>query len=112
LMLGVNQDVNSTMNMVIVSSMIGAGGLGTDVLLALRALKVGTALEAGASIVLIAITFDPPSKAIASQKPTVRLLGQGFWQRNPWFLAALAALILLTLLSMVVPDLAPLRKPI
>ena len=29
------------LNMVIISSMIGAGGLGYDVLLALRALKVG-----------------------------------------------------------------------
>src|SRR6185312_15358863 len=51
LMLGVNQSVNSTMNMVIISSMIGAGGLGFDVLMALRALKIGAALEAGVSIV-------------------------------------------------------------
>ena len=110
LMLGINQHVNSTMNMVIISSMIGAGGLGTDVLLALRALKVGTALEAGASIVLIAITFDRLIKAVASQKPTVRLPGETFWQRNPFFLAAFAALVLFTLLSMAVPELARLPK--
>jgi len=110
LMLGVNQNVNSTMNMLIVASMIGAGGLGFDVLLALRALKVGTALEAGASIVLIAITFDRLIKAIASQKPTVRLPGEGFWQRNPWVVAALASLVLCTLLSLAVPELARLPK--
>ena len=110
LMLGINQHVNSTMNMVIISSMIGAGGLGTDVLLALRALKVGTALEAGASIVLIAITFDRLIKAIASQKPAMRLPGETFWQRNPFFLAAFAALVLFTLLSMAVPELARLPK--
>jgi glycine betaine/proline transport system permease protein len=110
LMLGVNQDVNATMNMVIVSSMIGAGGLGTDVLLALRALKIGAALEAGASIVLIAITFDRLIKAIAGQKPAVRLPGETFWQRNPLFLAALAALALFTLLSMAVPELGRLPK--
>jgi glycine betaine/proline transport system permease protein len=110
LMLGINQNVNSTMNMLIVASMIGAGGLGFDVLLALRALKVGTALEAGASIVLIAITFDRLIKAIASQKPTMRLPGEGFWQRNPWIVAALAALVLCTLLSLAVPELARLPK--
>ncbi len=112
LMLGINQDVNSTMNMVIVSSMIGAGGLGTDVLLALRALKVGTALEAGASIVLIAITFDRLIKAIASQKPAVRLPGETFWQRNPLFLAAFGVLALFTLLSMAVPELSRLPKAV
>jgi len=110
LMLGVNQNVNSTMNMLIVASMIGAAGLGFDVLLALRALKIGTALEAGASIVLIAIMFDRLIKAIASQKPTVRLPGEAYWQRHSWFLAALAALILCTLLSLAVPELGRLPK--
>ena len=110
LMLGINQDVNSTMNMVIVSSMIGAGGLGMDVLLALRSLKIGTALEAGASIVLIAITFDRMIKAIAGQKPVMFQRGHSFWRRNPLFVAALAGLVLFTLLSMEVPDLGRLPK--
>jgi len=110
LMLGINQTVNSTMNMVIISSMIGAGGLGYDVLLALRALKVGTALEAGASIVLIAIMFDRLIKAIADQKPVMRRPDEGFWQRHPHFLLAVAALALLTLLSAVVPELGKLPK--
>jgi glycine betaine/proline transport system permease protein len=110
LMLGVNQTVNSTMNMVIVSSMIGAGGLGYDVLLALRALKIGAALEAGASIVLIAITFDRLIKVIASRKPIMRLPGEPFWRRDPLFLAALAALVLCSLLSVAVPELGKLPK--
>ena len=37
LMIGVNQVIMLALNMVIISSMIGAGGLGYDVLLALRA---------------------------------------------------------------------------
>ena len=41
LMIGVNQVIMLALNMVIISSMIGAGGLGYDVLLALRALKIG-----------------------------------------------------------------------
>ena len=53
LMLGVNQVIMLSLNMVIISSMIGAGGLGQDVLLALRALKVGPAMEAGLCIVVL-----------------------------------------------------------
>jgi len=55
LMIGVNQVIMLALNMVIISSMIGAGGLGYDVLLALRALKIGQAMEAGFAIVIIAI---------------------------------------------------------
>ena len=110
LMLGVNQSVNATMNMVIIASMIGAGGLGYAVLMALRGMKIGTALEAGASIVLIAITFDRLIKAIAGQKPATRLPGERFWRRHPHALLAVAALAAVTLLSLAVPELALLPK--
>ena len=110
LMLGVNQSVNATMNMVIISSMIGAGGLGYAVLMALRALKIGAALEAGVSIVLIAITFDRLIKAIAGQKPATPLPGERFWRRHPHALLAAAALAAVTLLSLAVPELARLPK--
>jgi glycine betaine/proline transport system permease protein len=110
LMLGVNQNVNATMNMVIISSMIGAGGLGQDVLLALRALKFGTALEAGISVVLIAITFDRMIKAIANHKPVKRQSDEPFWRRRPYLVAAVAAMLLLTLLSLAVPELNRLPR--
>jgi len=58
LMIGVNQVIMLALNMVIISSMIGAGGLGYDVLLALRALKIGNAMEAGLAIVIVAIVLD------------------------------------------------------
>jgi len=73
LMLGVNQVIMLALNMVIISSMIGAGGLGYDVLLALRALNVGQAMEAGLAIVILAIVLDRVSR---SPKPfTVCLIG-------------------------------------
>ena len=68
-MVGVNQVIMLALNMVIISSMIGAGGLGYDVLLALRALKVGQAMEAGLAIVVIAIILDRLSQAAARSQP-------------------------------------------
>ncbi len=47
-----------TLNMVIIASMIGAGGLGFDVLTALRKLDIGSGLEAGMGIVALAIILD------------------------------------------------------
>lgn len=47
LAIGLNQVVMMTLNMVIIASMIGAGGLGYDVLRALRRLDFGAGFEAG-----------------------------------------------------------------
>ena len=46
-MVGVNQVIMLSLNMVIIASMIGAGGLGFDVLSSLRRLDIGAGLEAG-----------------------------------------------------------------
>jgi glycine betaine/proline transport system permease protein len=67
LMIGVNQVIMLALNMVIISSMIGAGGLGYDVLLALRRLAVGQAMEAGLAIVVVAIVLDRMSQAAAAE---------------------------------------------
>ena len=98
LMVGVNQVIMLSLNMVIISSMIGAGGLGYDVLLALRALKVGQALEAGLAIVALAIALDQLSQAAAQQRPTHRIEG-ALWQRHPYLISALAALAATTLIG-------------
>jgi glycine betaine/proline transport system permease protein len=82
LMIGVNQVIMLALNMVIISSMIGAGGLGYDVLLALRALKVGQAMEAGLAIVVLAIVLDRMSQAAAVQRPSERNLASLSWARR------------------------------
>jgi glycine betaine/proline transport system permease protein len=110
LMVGVNQVINMTLNMVIIASMIGAGGLGYDVLLALRALKVGPATEAGISIVLLAIVLDRLSQAFAQQKPTMLVPGRPFWQRHPYVVLAVAVLVATTLASFAIPALTELPK--
>ena len=69
LMVGVNQVIMLALNMVIISSMIGAGGLGYDVLLALRALKVGQAMEAGLAIVVARHRARPAEPGCRRRSP-------------------------------------------
>ena len=86
LMVGVNQVIMLALNMVIIASMIGAGGLGYDVLLALRALKVGEAMEAGLAIVALAIALDRLSQAAARRQSEAHgelTEGPSFWMRYP-----------------------------
>lgn len=65
LLVGVNQVIMLSLNMVIIASMIGAGGLGFDVLTSLRRLDIGHGLEAGLAIVVLAIALDRLSQAYA-----------------------------------------------
>jgi ABC-type proline/glycine betaine transport system permease subunit len=55
---GVNQVIVMCLSMVVIASMIGAGGLGYDVLVALRNLKTGDGFLAGIAIVICAMILD------------------------------------------------------
>ncbi|MCA0012353.1 ABC transporter permease subunit [Mesorhizobium sp. B292B1B] len=115
LMVGVNQVIMLALNMVIIASMIGAGGLGYDVLLALRALKVGEAMEAGLAIVALAIALDRLSQAIAANHAKGHVHRQvlpAFWRRYPNLTLAVAILIVTTLLGLFVPAFAAVPKTI
>ena len=107
LMIGVNQVIMLALNMVIISSMIGAGGRGYDVLLALRALKIGQAMEAGLAIVIIAIMLDRLSQAVARKQPDA-VVADNIWRRHGNVLLALGILAVTTVLSLFVPALAKL----
>jgi glycine betaine/proline transport system permease protein len=113
-MVGVNQVIMLALNMVIIASMIGAGGLGYDVLLALRALKVGDAMEAGLAIVALAIALDRLSQAMARRQAHGRVHGGGetVWRRHPNLTLALAILAATTLASVVVPAFADVPKAV
>jgi glycine betaine/proline transport system permease protein len=113
LMVGVNQVIMLALNMVIIASMIGAGGLGYDVLLALRALKVGEAMEAGLAIVALAIALDRLSQAMAlgqGDGATSDVDGKPFWKRYPNLSLAILILAVTTLASLYVPALSQLPK--
>ena len=58
IMAGVNQTVMLALSMVVIASMIGAPGLGRDVLSSLQRAEVGTGFVAGLSIVILAIIID------------------------------------------------------
>lgn len=58
IMAGVNQTIMLALSMVVIASMIGAPGLGRDVLSALQRADVGTGFVAGLSIVILAIIID------------------------------------------------------
>ncbi|MDQ0159928.1 ABC transporter permease [Alkalibacillus salilacus] len=58
IMAGVNQTVMLSLSMVVIASMIGAPGLGRDVLSALQRAEAGTGFVAGFGIVILAIIID------------------------------------------------------
>jgi glycine betaine/proline transport system permease protein len=103
LMVGVNQVIMLTLNMVIIASMVGADGLGYDVLFALRNQKIGVGLEAGLAITALAIALDRLSQAAAAPKVELYRPGTPFHRRHPYLLIGLAALIVTTLLGRVLP---------
>ena len=58
IMTGVNQTIMMALAMVVVASMIGSGGLGTEVLNGISRLDVGRGFNGGISIVILAIIID------------------------------------------------------
>lgn len=58
IMSGVNQTIMMAMAMVVTCSMIGAGGLGYEVLTGVNRIEVGRGLVSGIAVVIIAILLD------------------------------------------------------
>ncbi|HOP35650.1 MAG TPA: proline/glycine betaine ABC transporter permease [Syntrophales bacterium] len=70
IMVGINQTTMMALAMVVIASMIGARGLGLEVLLAINRIEVGRGFEAGLCIVILAIVIDRITHglAVARQK--------------------------------------------
>lgn len=68
IMLGINQTTMMALAMVVIASMIGARGLGLEVLLAINRIEVGRGFEAGLCIVLLAIIIDRITHAMAARQ--------------------------------------------
>ncbi|MBX2830642.1 MAG: proline/glycine betaine ABC transporter permease [Rhodospirillales bacterium] len=72
IMAGINQTTMMSISMVVIASMIGARGLGEQVLMGIQRLDVGAGMEAGIAIVLLAVVFDRIGQAYGKRS-----------QRNP-----------------------------
>lgn len=68
IMVGVNQTTMMALAMVVIGSMIGAKGLGMEVLLAINRIEVGQGFEAGISIVFLAIIIDRITFSFSEKK--------------------------------------------
>ncbi|MGH4036830.1 MAG: ABC transporter permease [Sphaerochaeta sp.] len=71
IMVGINQTTMMALAMVVIGSMIGAKGLGMEVLLAIGRIEVGRGFEAGISIVFLAIIIDRITFSFSEKKPKI-----------------------------------------
>lgn len=69
IMAGVNQTLMMAMAMVVTTSMIGATGLGMEVLISVNRIEVGRGLVSGTAVVIVAILLDRLSQGWV-KKPT------------------------------------------
>ncbi|MGY4687453.1 ABC transporter permease [Petrotoga mexicana] len=68
LLAGVNQCIMLAISMVVISSMIGAGGLGELVLMGVNRLDIATGFEGGLAIVILAMVFDRASRSLGNYR--------------------------------------------
>ena len=109
LMVGINQVIMLCLAMQVISSFIGARGLGIDLLFRLQNLQLGRALEIGIALVLMAITLDRLSQALAEKEPVHRPEGP-FWVVHPYLTAAGLVLVVGSILAFFVPEAAKLPR--
>ncbi|GGB29006.1 choline ABC transporter permease subunit [Tistrella bauzanensis] len=72
IMAGVNQTIMLSLSMVVIASMIGAGGLGNEVLRGIQRLDIGLGFEAGLGVVVLAIVLDRLTQSVGRSKARKR----------------------------------------
>ena len=65
---GLNQTIMMALSMVVIAALIGAGGLGSPVMLGLNTLDIGRAVIGGLAIVLMAIVLDRITQSMAQKR--------------------------------------------
>ena len=76
IMAGVNQVIMLSLSMVVIAGMVGAGGLGGEVVQSLTRIDVGLGFEAGLSVVILAIILDRVTGALGTKRAPRRRNGQ------------------------------------
>ncbi|MBK5911983.1 glycine/betaine ABC transporter [Rhodothalassium salexigens] len=76
IMAGLNQTIMLALSMVVIASMIGAGGLGNEVLAGIQRLDIGRGFEGGAAVVILAIVLDRLSQSVGRRRTPRTLLAR------------------------------------
>ena len=74
IMAGINQTIMLALSMVVIASMIGAGGLGDPVLAGIQQLRLGTGFQGGLGVVILAIILDRLTQSFGTRRR-----GPGLW---------------------------------
>ncbi|MPV38055.1 ABC transporter permease [Georgenia subflava] len=74
IMAGLNQVIMLSLSMVVIAGMVGAPGLGQDVVSALSSLNIGLGVEAGLSVVILAMFLDRVTAALGNRSAVSRAL--------------------------------------
>ncbi|MBT9370100.1 proline/glycine betaine ABC transporter permease [Rhizobium sp. CSW-27] len=67
IMAGINQTIMLSLSMVVIASMIGAGGIGNTVLTGIQRLDVGTGFEGGLAVVILAVILDRITQSLGKE---------------------------------------------
>src|SRR5690606_20582259 len=68
IMAGINQTIMLSLSMVVIASMIGAGGIGNTVLTGIQRLDVGTGFEGGIAVVILAVILDRITQSLGRER--------------------------------------------
>jgi ABC-type proline/glycine betaine transport system permease subunit len=72
IMAGVNQVIMLSLSMVVISGMVGAGGLGGQVVQSLSRIDIGLGVEAGLSVVILAMILDRVTSGFSTPRARSR----------------------------------------
>jgi ABC-type proline/glycine betaine transport system, permease component len=103
--IGINQTIMMALSMVVITGLIGAPGLGRNILQALSKVDVGGAFDAGLAIVILAIVLDRlTDRAGEWMDPRFRRSDETQRRRRTLHVATLAAVAAAILLARLLPD--------
>lgn len=68
LLAGVNQSIMLSLSMVVIAALIGAGGLGQEVIRGMNTLDIGLGFEAGLAIVIMAVVLDRLTQGVGRRQ--------------------------------------------